>query len=66
LDKSLPGLLHYGIDGVLLKDCLQAAEAILDEDSFNRWPSVPVRGFWINGGRVKLKAPSGTGYAKFI
>jgi hypothetical protein len=38
-------LLHSGIDGDLLEDCLQAAETILAEDSFNRWPSVPVRGF---------------------
>ena len=38
-------LLHYGIDGDLLEDCLQAAETILDEAAFNRWPSVPVRGF---------------------
>jgi len=38
-------LLHYGIDGDLLEACLQAAEAILEEDVFNRWPAVPVRGF---------------------
>jgi len=38
-------LLHYGIDGDLLEACLQAAEAILEEDVFNRWPEVPVRGF---------------------
>jgi hypothetical protein len=38
-------LLHYGIDGDLLEDCLRTAETILDEDAFNRWPSVPVRGF---------------------
>ncbi len=38
-------LLHYGIDGDLLEDCLQAAETILEEAAFNRWPSVPVRGF---------------------
>jgi hypothetical protein len=38
-------LLHCGIDGDLLEACLQAADAILEENSFNRWPSVPVRGF---------------------
>jgi hypothetical protein len=38
-------LLHYGIDDDLLETCLQTAEAILEENSFNRWPSVPVRGF---------------------
>ncbi len=38
-------LLYYGIDGDLLETCLQTAETILEEDSFNRWPSVPVRGF---------------------
>lgn len=38
-------LLHYGIDGDLLEDCLQAAETLLEEAAFNRWPTVPVRGF---------------------
>jgi hypothetical protein len=38
-------LLHYGIDGDLLEDCLQAAELIVEEPTFNRWPSVPIRGF---------------------
>jgi hypothetical protein len=38
-------LLHCGIDGDLLEECLQTADAILNEAAFNRWPSVPVRGF---------------------
>jgi hypothetical protein len=38
-------LLHGGIDGDLLEECLQAAEMILQETTFNRWPAVPVRGF---------------------
>ncbi|WP_020565908.1 hypothetical protein [Methylosarcina fibrata] len=38
-------LLHYGIDGDLLEECLKAAEIIIDVNEFNRWPSVPVRGF---------------------
>jgi hypothetical protein len=38
-------LLHCGIDGDLLEECLQTAEAILNETAFNRWPSVPVRGY---------------------
>lgn len=33
-------LLHYGIDGDLLEECLQTAEVILKEDAFNCWPSV--------------------------
>lgn len=45
-------LLHYGIDGDLLEDCLQAAEALLEEEAFNRWPSVPVRGF--GAGNLRL------------
>lgn len=46
------GLLHCGIDGDLLEECLQAADAILEENSFNRWPSVPVRGF--GGGDLRI------------
>jgi hypothetical protein len=38
-------LLHYGIDADQLEDCLQTAEAILEDATFNRWPSVPLRGF---------------------
>jgi hypothetical protein len=38
-------LLHCGIDGDLLEECLRTAETILDEHAFNRWPSVPLRGF---------------------
>jgi len=38
-------LLHYGIDADLLDACLKAAETIIDSNEFNRWPSVPVRGF---------------------
>jgi hypothetical protein len=38
-------LLDYGIDGDLLDECLQAAEAILNEAAFTRWPAVAVRGF---------------------
>jgi len=45
-------LLHYGIDGDLLEECLQAAETIFEEDAFNRWPSVPLRGF--GGGNLRL------------
>lgn len=47
-------LLHYEIDSDLLEECLQAAEAILDETTFNRWPYVPVRGF----GTGKLRPES--------
>jgi len=45
-------LLHQGIDGDLLEECLQAAEIIIDEAAFNRWPSVPVRGF--GGGNLRI------------
>jgi hypothetical protein len=38
-------LLDHGIDGDLLEECLQAAELIVKEPAFNRWPSVPLRGF---------------------
>jgi hypothetical protein len=38
-------LLHYGIDGDLLETCLQTAESIFEDATFNRWPGVPVRGF---------------------
>ena len=37
-------LLVCGIDADLLAACLNAAEKILAEPTFNRWPSVPVRG----------------------
>jgi hypothetical protein len=45
-------LLHCRIDGDLLEECLQTAEAILSEAAFNRWPSVPVRGF--GGGDLRI------------
>ncbi|WP_305909430.1 hypothetical protein Q9L42_005525 [Methylomarinum sp. Ch1-1] len=38
-------LMDYGIDADLLAACLDAAERITQEPEFNRWPSVPVRGF---------------------
>lgn len=38
-------LLDHGIDADLLAECLKAAERILAEPEFNRWPSVPVRGY---------------------
>lgn len=41
-------LLDYGIDCDLLEEC----QAILEEDSFNRWPAVPVRGF--GGGNLRM------------
>lgn len=42
-------LLDHGIDGDLLAACLDEAERVLDEPVFNRWPSVPVRGYGENG-----------------
>jgi hypothetical protein len=45
-------LLHYGIDDDLLEECLQIAETILEEAAFNRWPSVPLRGF--GSGNLRL------------
>jgi hypothetical protein len=49
LDRQHPSiqaaLLHYGIDADLLAECLDAAETILAEPEFSRWPSVPVRGY---------------------
>lgn len=49
LDRQHPSiqaaLLHYGIDADLLAECLDAAEKILGEPEFSRWPSVPVRGY---------------------
>lgn len=38
-------LMDYGIDADLLAACLDAAEQIHREPEFNRWVSVPVRGF---------------------
>lgn len=34
-----------GIDADLLAACLDAAEKIVAEPEFNRWPTVPVRGY---------------------
>lgn len=45
-------LLDYGIDADLLAACLNAAEIIVAEQAFNRWPSVPVRGYGENGLRT--------------
>ena len=42
-------LLDHGIDADLLAECLNAAERIIAEPEFNRWPSVPVRGYGENG-----------------
>lgn len=44
-------LMDYGIDADLLAACLDAAEQIVQEPEFNRWPSVPVRGF--GGGNLQ-------------
>jgi hypothetical protein len=38
-------LLHMGIDGDLLEELLQAAEAVVNDDKWCRWPSVPIRGY---------------------
>ncbi|CCE24291.1 hypothetical protein [Methylotuvimicrobium alcaliphilum] len=49
LEGEYPSLqttpLDHGIDADLLTECLNAAERILAEPEFNRWPSVPVRGY---------------------
>jgi hypothetical protein len=53
-------LLDYDIDGELLAACLDAAERVLDEPEFNRWPSVPVRGLGDpnhSGGTVVIRLP---------
>jgi hypothetical protein len=42
-------LLARGIDGDLLADLVDAAEAVASGDEWCRWPSVPVRGW---GGKV--------------
>lgn len=41
-------LLRHGIDGELLEVCLKAADAVVAGDEWNRWPSVPTRGFGDN------------------
>lgn len=45
-------LLDCGIDADLLAACLNAAESIVAEQTFNRWPSVPVRGYGASGLRA--------------
>lgn len=45
-------LLHYGIDADLLAASLNAAEKIIAEPEFNRWPTVPVRGYGENSLRA--------------
>ena len=52
LDGGYPSiqaaLLDHGIDADLLEACLDAAEKVLAETEFNRWPPVPMRGFGEN------------------
>lgn len=53
-------LLAHDIDNTLLAACLDAAERVLEEPEFNRWPSVPVRGYGDpnrTGGAVVVQVP---------